>query len=629
VQAAKRGLLSVSAPQKQMSAGNAPQHRADQQKPQATGVGTSKQGGLVEAVKGSSVEEAVRRKEREGKEKGKEKETAKAKWTHFVALPIENREVLASLENLQHQVVTSSPALKPGLISKQKFHASLAIVGCADGAALERARDALLACAPELQALFAKQGGAKFKIQGVGHFRNSVLWAGVEDSKTLQAMAAILQKRLKEAGPGVVVQGNDGSEDVELQGHVTLMKTSFFSGNQRAALTKKDKNLSVFAGQWKKHVFGTEIASALQLCAMKTRSTGGVAGGGEGGYVVDGILQLPPAFGRLPSVVSWNPLRLVWCAETRAQTAFSPASTGKQVPMLVHVKQVPMLVHVSFHYQASGYVSVKIKVGQVSEDIPAGTVTGEQAAPAKPAAARDAQIEAAPVTAAKAAPATAAKAASATAAKAAPATASQAAPVTAANAALATVASPANRSPAQPAKTMKAASTAGSNKAKEPEAVMPLTTNKASEIASKVPVTGSANLSEQGFKMASSTAAGESRSGGASVSALRQEIATAVEVALLATYNYNVHTSRGPAWSADLAELAHTEHKVHALLAEKREVCVTVVYSPPHLDAAMMVDVNIRQDPRDPPRSAAEATKEWAKLIQFGWAAAAQAAGHL
>ena len=314
MQAAKRGFLSASAPEKQMSAGNAPQHLADQQKPQAAGVGSSKEGGLVQAVKGSSVEEAARRKEQEGKEKGKEKETAKAKWTHFVALPVENREVLSSLERLQHQVVASSPALKPGLISKQKFHASLAIVGCADGVALERARDALLACAPELEALFAKQGGAKFKIQGVGHFRNSVLWAGVEDAKTLQAMAAILQKRLKEAGSGVVVQGNDGSEDVELQGHVTLMKTSFFSGNQRAALTKKDKDLGVFTGQWKNHVFGTEIASALQLCAMKTRSTGGVAGGGEGGYVVDGILQLPPAFGRLPSVVSWNPLRLVWCA---------------------------------------------------------------------------------------------------------------------------------------------------------------------------------------------------------------------------------------------------------------------------------------------------------------------------
>jgi 2'-5' RNA ligase len=566
-------------------------------------------------VKGSSVEEAARRKEQEGKEKGKEKETAKAKWTHFVALPVENREVLSSLERLQHQVVASSPALKPGLISKQKFHASLAIVGCADGVALERARDALLACAPELEALFAKQGGAKFKIQGVGHFRNSVLWAGVEDAKTLQAMAAILQKRLKEAGSGVVVQGNDGSEDVELQGHVTLMKTSFFSGNQRAALTKKDKDLGVFTGQWKNHVFGTEIASALQLCAMKTRSTGGVAGGGEGGYVVDGILQLPPSFGRLPSVVSWNHPRHLWCAETRAQPVFSPASTGMQLP----------LVHVSFHYEANGYVSVKIKVGQVSTDIPAGTVAGEQAG-AKPAPARDVQVDAAPVNAAlamaaKAAPATAAKAASATAAKVAPATVAKAAPVTAAKAALATVASPAKISSAQPAQTMKAASTAGSNKAKEP--MLAQTTNKAPGIGSKVPVTGSANLSEQGSRVASSAAAGESRSG-CGVSALRQEIATAVEVALLATYNYNVHSASGPAWSADLAELAHTEQKVHALLAEKGEVWVTVVYTPPHLDAAMMVDVNIRQNPS---RSAAEATKEWAKQIQLGWAAAAQAAG--
>jgi hypothetical protein len=124
-------------------------------------------------------------------------------------------------------------------------------------------------------------------------------------------VATIVQKKLRQAGPGVTVQGKDGSEeDVQLQGHVTLMKTSHFTGKQRAALGKADKNLAPYAERWKDYDFGWETASILHLCAMKTRAKGGVAGGGEGGYVVDGIVHLPPAFGRLPSVVSWSDVKV-------------------------------------------------------------------------------------------------------------------------------------------------------------------------------------------------------------------------------------------------------------------------------------------------------------------------------
>lgn len=527
------------------------QRSADERKPQAADVGARKS--AVGTVKGVS-EEAERRKE-DGKE------TAKPKWTHFVALPIENREVLASLERLQKQVAADTPALKPGLISTQKYHASLAILSCADGAALQRARDALRACAPELLALFAKQGGARFHIKGVGHFRNSVLWAGVEDAKTLQRMAAVVQKKLKQAGPGVVVQGNDGSEDVELQGHVTVMKTSFFSGKQRAALTKKDKDLGALSAQWKNHVFGAETASILQLCAMKTRSTGGVAGGGEGGYVVDGVVHLPPSFTRLPSVVSWNPPGRVSFAETRATPASSIPSAAQQVPMLVRV---------SFEYEASGYVSVKIHVGEVSESPPKRT---------------SAQL------------------------------------------------------PAQlPGETKKAANAAQGSRAQNP---LPSTSKTSSGMAPKAPVTSSATVSVQGSKAKARKAAGEAQSGDAGVSALRQEIAAAVQVALLAAYGYKVDSASGTAWSQfvqDLHELAHAERQVHAQLAESGagEFCVPVAYTPAHLDTIMMVDVRGQQDiggrrtwgiiSRNSSSSAAEATKEWARHVELGWAAAAQAA---
>ena len=235
-----------------------------------------------------------------------EGQNQKARWTHFVSLPIENREVLRKLGLLQEELSSRSPSLKPGLISPRKMHASLAILSCADDAALERARLALAKCAPEFLALFA-QGRAEFNIKGVGHFRNTVLWAGVEDSWKLRAVATIVQKRLRQAGPGVIVQGKNSYEnEAELQGHVTLMKTSFFTPKQRSALSKQDKDLSAFAEGRKDFDFGWETASLLQLCAMKTRTTGGVAGGGEGGYVVNGIVNLPPTFSRLPSVVSWN-----------------------------------------------------------------------------------------------------------------------------------------------------------------------------------------------------------------------------------------------------------------------------------------------------------------------------------
>ena len=241
-----------------------------------------------------------------------EGQNQKARWTHFVSLPIENREVLRKIGLLQEELSSRSPSLKPGLISPRKMHASLAILSCADDAALERARLALAKCAPEFSALFA-QGRAEFNIRGVGHFRNTVLWAGVEDSWKLRAVATIVQKRLRQAGPGVIVQGKDSYEnEAELQGHVTLMKTSFFTPKQRSALSKHDKDLSAFAEGRETFDFGWETASLLQLCAMKTRMTGGVAGGGEGGYVVNGIVNLPPTFSRLPSVVSWNGTNPSW-----------------------------------------------------------------------------------------------------------------------------------------------------------------------------------------------------------------------------------------------------------------------------------------------------------------------------
>ena len=292
------------------------------------------------------------------------KEGGKDRWTHFVALPVESRAVLANLARVQGQVSAVSPALVPGLIPPNKFHASLAIICCEDETALARARAALQACAREFAVLFEGARGARFRVKGLGHFRNSVLWAGVEDAKTLQAMATLVQKHLRQAGPGVQVQvqGRDNSEVVALQGHVTLMKTTFFSAKQRAALTKADKNFDTLCGPWKTCDFGVETASVLQLCAMKTRTKGGVAGGGEGGYVVDGFVLLPPAFNRLPSVVSWNYIQAL---PVPAQTA-----TARCIQVVAAARaqdgsdKEDLKVRVELEHEDDGHVKVKIKVLQ-------------------------------------------------------------------------------------------------------------------------------------------------------------------------------------------------------------------------------------------------------------------------
>ena len=106
------------------------------------------------------------------------------------------------------------------------------------------------------------------------------------------------------------------------------------------------------------------------------------------------------------------------------------------------------------------------------------------------------------------------------------------------------------------------------------------------------------------------------------VSALRMEIANAVEAAVLSAYAFTVRSGNGTGWSDDFEELDETERLVNAMLETSGQAAVTVVYSPPNsssLDACMIVDIVISRAPAD---AAAAATKEWAKLVESGWKAA-------
>ena len=195
------------------------------------------------------------------------------RWTHFVALPVQNESLVANLKHVQQQVLAAAPGLRPGRIPACKLHVSLAIVRCEDSAAEARARAALRACAPALAALFPPGGiaGAHFRVAGVGHFRNGVLWAGVQavgdpGSDLLQSMACVIQRALLEAGTGVHVQG-DGADAEKLQGHVTLLKTSFFSGSQRRALGQAERDFGSLCAPWRDSCFGL-IRWPLRLRAL-------------------------------------------------------------------------------------------------------------------------------------------------------------------------------------------------------------------------------------------------------------------------------------------------------------------------------------------------------------------------
>jgi len=110
------------------------------------------------------------------------------------------------------------------------------------------------------------------------------------------------------------------------------------------------------------------------------------------------------------------------------------------------------------------------------------------------------------------------------------------------------------------------------------------------------------------------------------VSALRMEIANAVEAAVLSAYAFTVRSGNGTGWSDDFEELDETERVVNAMLETSGHAAVTVVYSPPKsslLDACMIVDIVISRAPAD---AAAAATKEWAKLVESGWKAASLSA---
>ena len=242
---------------------------------------------------------------------------------HFLSLRIRNAAVWAGVADVQRALVAARADLRAALTPPRDLHLTLFVFHLAkgDAAALDRAREALAACAPLAARHFPAGAPPRVRVRGMGAFRKDVLFcrlleevavdseedgedgedgAGGAGGGAVAGMARVRAfthdvRRLFEdrgivaPGPG---GGNARAADADAwQAHATVAKTS--KARSKKSWRAKGKGgrarkLEIPASAWApfaRRDFGPHLFARLELSAMMKKDASGY-------YVAEGSLPL-------------------------------------------------------------------------------------------------------------------------------------------------------------------------------------------------------------------------------------------------------------------------------------------------------------------------------------------------
>ena len=160
--------------------------------------------------------------------------------SHFLAIPLAHHPSLTTaISDIQMSIVSHSPHLKETLVDSVAAHLTLGVLSLPDTATKTKAVAALEKAAEEA-AIEASCSSFSIKIQGVGNFRDEVVFLKVAENETLLRFAAALRCHFHEQG--LLLQANR-----DFVPHITVAKCSKM---QQYNTTKRRKNKHQPSSKW-------------------------------------------------------------------------------------------------------------------------------------------------------------------------------------------------------------------------------------------------------------------------------------------------------------------------------------------------------------------------------------------
>jgi len=209
-----------------------------------------------------------------GKKEKKKRE--KKKVTHFLAMQINDVDIIQKVKSFQDHLLEQHAHLKPGIISPSKFHTTLTVLSLPSQDDVDKAIEILR----NYDQILSKENNIFMNIHSVGHFsRCRVIWAGIKDdlhSQICKNLSNGIYQRFKTELASSIV------EPWKWTPHLTVYKTNFRRKNKKNNQEKQlsEESYSKFLG----FHFGTQHVSSIQLLEMK--------GSKDGYYVCPAALGL-------------------------------------------------------------------------------------------------------------------------------------------------------------------------------------------------------------------------------------------------------------------------------------------------------------------------------------------------
>ncbi|XP_029636507.2 uncharacterized protein LOC115211903 [Octopus sinensis] len=205
----------------------------------------------------------------ETRTKKQNKKSSKPIPNYFISIQFSDTEINTNLKDVQKSVMKKNGNYSLAVVPLHSLHMTLAVMHLGGDDDIDRARAALDRSGVKLTPKYEKEL-LKLPLQGLGNFRNSVVFAKVQPGDHV----AKLEEIAEEIQAQFFAEGLVGKQS-DFKPHVTVMKLSRVGKK----LTKKTGLKKIYPDVYEEFIdsyFGCQPVGSIQLCSMLKRK--GISG---------------------------------------------------------------------------------------------------------------------------------------------------------------------------------------------------------------------------------------------------------------------------------------------------------------------------------------------------------------
>ncbi|GAB1602919.1 uncharacterized protein LOC115211903 [Argonauta hians] len=180
---------------------------------------------------------------------------------YFISIQFSDREISTNLKDVQKSIMKKNGNYSLAVVPLHSLHMTLAVMHLGGESDIDQAKDALDRSGAKLVPKY-KDVVLKLPLQGLGNFRNSVVFAKVQPGDHIVKLEEIVEEiQAQFFDKGLV------KEESNFKPHVTVMKLSRVGKK----LTKKTGLKKIYPDVYDEYIdayFGCQPVMSIQLCSM-------------------------------------------------------------------------------------------------------------------------------------------------------------------------------------------------------------------------------------------------------------------------------------------------------------------------------------------------------------------------